>query len=195
MTTKNGPLNQLASIQYLLGRRQWHPTPVLLPGKSHGWRSLVGCSPWGHKEQDTTERLHFDFSLSCIGEGNGNPLQCSCLENPRDGGAWWAAVYGVPQSRTRLKQLSSSSSRPLEWRRKWQPTPVLLPGKFHGWRSLVDCSPWGCKESDTTERLHFLSIVPLGEGNGNPLQCSCLENPMGGEAWWAAVYGVAKSQT
>jgi len=56
-----------------------------------------------------TEQLHFHFSLSCIGEGNGKPLQCSCLENPRDGGAWWSAVYGVAQSRTRLKQLSSSS--------------------------------------------------------------------------------------
>ena len=73
-------------------RRQWHPTPVLLPGKSHGWRSLEGCSPWGRWGLDTTEWLHFHFSLSCIGEGNGNPLQCSCLENPRDGGAWWAAV-------------------------------------------------------------------------------------------------------
>ena len=92
-------------------RRKWHPTPVLLPGKSHGRRSLVGYSPWGHEELDTTEQLHFNFSLSCIGEGNGNPLLCSCLENPRDGGAWWAAVYGVAQSRTRLKRLSSSSSR------------------------------------------------------------------------------------
>ena len=92
-------------------RRQWHPTPVLLPGKSHGRRSLVGCSPWGCYESDMTERLHFHFSLSCIGEGNGNPLQCSCLEKPRDGGAWWAAVYGVAQSRTRLKWLSSSSIR------------------------------------------------------------------------------------
>ena len=92
-------------------RRQWHPTPVLLPGKSHGWRSLVGCSSWGCGESDMTERLHFHFSLSFIGEGNGNPLQCSCLENPRDGGAWWAAVYGVAQSRTRLKRLSSSSMR------------------------------------------------------------------------------------
>ena len=89
-------------------RRQWPPTPVLLPGKSRGWRSLVGCSPWGRKESDTTERLHFHFSLSCVGEGNGNPLQSSCLENPRDGGAWWAAIYGVSQSRTRLKWLSSS---------------------------------------------------------------------------------------
>ena len=85
------------------------PTPLLLPGKSHGQRSLVGCNPWGHWESDTTERLHFPFSLSCTGEGNGNPLQCSCLENPRDGGAWWAAVYGVAHSWTRLKQLSSSS--------------------------------------------------------------------------------------
>ena len=94
----------------LTWRRQWHPTPVRLPGKSHGWRSLVGCSPWGREESDTTKRLHFHFSLSCIGEGNGNPLQCSCLENPRDGGAWWAAVYGVAQGRTRLKRLSSSSN-------------------------------------------------------------------------------------
>ena len=91
-------------------RRQWHPIPVLLPGKSHGWRSLVGCSPWGRWGSDTTEQLHFQFSLSCIGEGNGIPLQCSCLENPRDGGAWWAAIYGVTQSWTRLKWLSSSSS-------------------------------------------------------------------------------------
>ena len=89
-------------------RRQWQPTPVLLPGKSHGRRSLVGCSPWGHEESDMTERLH--FSLSCIGEGNGNPLKCSCLENPRNGRAWWAAVYGVAQSRIQLKRLSSSSS-------------------------------------------------------------------------------------
>ena len=132
----------------------WHPTPVLLPGKSHGRRSLVGWSPWGREESDTTEWLPFHVSLSCMekemathssflawripgtgepggrlsmgshrvghdwatslsrftfmhGEGNGNPLQCSCLENPRDGGAWWAAVYGVAQSQTRLKWLSN----------------------------------------------------------------------------------------
>ena len=84
---------------------------VLLPGKSHGRRrSLVGCRPWGREESDMTERLHFHFSLSCIGEGNGNPLQCSCLENPRDKGTWWAAFYGVAQRWTRLKRLSSSSS-------------------------------------------------------------------------------------
>ena len=84
-------------------KRQWHPTPVLLPGKSHGWRSLEGCSPWGRAESDAPKPLHFHFSLSCTGEGNGNPLQCSCLEKPRDVGAWWAGVYGVAQSRTRLK--------------------------------------------------------------------------------------------
>ena len=143
-------------------RRQWHPTPILLPGKSHGRRSLEGCSPWGRWGSDTTERLHFHFSLSCLREGNGNPLQCSCLENPRDGGAWWATVYGVAQSRTRLTWLSSSSSSSMEphsrgkestwqcrrhkfdpwvakmpWWRKWQPTPVFLPGKSHGQRRLA----------------------------------------------------------
>ena len=63
------------------------PHSSSLPGESHGWRSLVDCSPWGHEESDTTERLHFPFSLPCIGEGNGNPLQCSCLENPQGRGS------------------------------------------------------------------------------------------------------------
>ena len=103
------PLHFCLSLIFIQ-RRQWHPIPVLLPEKSHGWRSLEGCSPWGREESDTTERLPFHFSLSCIREGNGNPLQRSCLENPRDRGIWWASVYGVAQSRTRLKQLSSSSS-------------------------------------------------------------------------------------
>ena len=121
----------------------------------------------GSLELDTTELLRFHFSLLCIGGGNGNPVQCSCLENPRDGEAWWAAVYGVAQSRTRLKRLSSSSSgldgkesacdagdpgsMPesviFPWRREWQPTPVFLLGKFYGQRSLVGYSPWDCKES------------------------------------------------
>ena len=73
--------------------------------EEHGRLQSMGLLSVGQ-----TERLHFHFSLSCTGEGNGNPLQCSCLENPRDGGAWWAAVYGVAQSRTQLKRLSSSSS-------------------------------------------------------------------------------------
>ena len=98
------------SVHSFMWRRQWQPTPVLLPGKSHGRRSLVGCSPWSRYELDTTKWLHFHFSLSCIGGGNGSPFQCSCLENPKDGGAWWAALYGVAQSRTRLKWLSSSSN-------------------------------------------------------------------------------------
>ena len=74
-----------------------------------------GPQSWGREESDTTERLHFQFSLSCIGGGNGSPLQCSCLENPRDGGAWWAAVYGVTHSWTRLKRLS----RPWELEPLW----------------------------------------------------------------------------
>ena len=139
-------------------RRQWHPTPVLWPGKSHGWRSLEGCSPWGRCGSDTNKRLHFHFSLSCIGEGNGNPLQCSCLENPRDGGAWWAAVCGIAQSQTRLKQLSSSSN-PMQGLPRWQSDKkppanagdakdmVLIPGSGR--------SPGG--------------------GHGNPLLYSCLE--------------------
>ena len=98
-----GSWHATVRIHKALDTTYWHPTPVLLPGKSHGRRSLVGCSPGGRSESDTTERLHFHFSLSSTGEGNGNPLQCSCLENPRDGGAWWADVYGVAQSWTRLK--------------------------------------------------------------------------------------------
>ena len=74
---------------------------------------------WGRQESYATEQLHFHFSLSCIGEGNGNPLQCSCLENPRDGGAWWAAVYGVAQSRTRLRRLSSSSIESIDQFREY----------------------------------------------------------------------------
>ena len=95
----------------------------------------MGCSPWGRQESDTTERPHFHFSLSCIGEGNGNLLQCSCLENPRDGEIWWAPVYGVAQSRTRLKRLSRE-----------------LVGDGQG--GLVCCDSWGLEESDTTERLN-----------------------------------------
>ena len=118
----------------------WHPTPVLLPGKSHGWRSLVGCSPWGRWESDMTEQLHFHFSLPCIGEGSGNPLQCSCLENTRDRGAWWAAVHEVTQSRTRLRWLSSSS-KPLKaffafFLNKNPSPPWKLPTPKHGFNFL-----------------------------------------------------------
>ena len=165
-----------------------------------------------------TERLHFHFSLSCPGEGNGNPLGCSCLENPRDGGAWWAAVYGVTQSQTQLKRLSSSSSKDMKITRtrlkydtdiksirkvtmvnilrNGTPLQYSYHGKSHGWKSLVGCSPWDHEESDTTERLHFhFSLSCIGEGNGNPLHCSCLENPRDGGTWWAAVCGVPQSRT
>ena len=172
------------------------------------WKAAVhGVAEGRTRLNDFTFTFH--FSLSCIGEGNGNPLQCSCLENPRDGGACWAAVYGVAQSRTWLKRLSSSSflypwqhikkkcltqSGPhfllhfsslyyfvlgsqlkcytqhivlyfffnlstFPMRRAWQPTPVFLPGEFHGQRSLAGYSPWSRQESDTTERLTLLLLL------------------------------------
>ena len=130
-----------------------------------------------------TEQLHFHFSLSCIGEGNGNPLQCSCLENPRDGGAWWAAVSGVIQSRTRLKRLSSSSSSSLP--------VVAYPGGL-----VVKNLP--ANAGDTSDA--GWSLVPglgrlPGGGHSNPLQCSFLENPMDRGAWLTVVCGLTKSQT
>ena len=135
-------------------RRQWHPTPVFLPGKSHGWRSLVGCSSWGREELDTTEWLHFHFSLSCVGEGNGNPLQYSCLGNPMDGEAWWAAVHGVAKSRARLSDITFTShfhalekemaphSSVLAWRISGTEEPSGLPSMGshrirHNWSDLA----------------------------------------------------------
>ena len=127
-----------------------------LTGKSHGWKRLVGCSPWGRSELDMTERLHFHFSLSCIGEGNGNPLQCSCLENLRDGGAWWAAISGVTQSRTRLKWLRSN--KPFE---SW---PVKKAGcwridafELWCWRRLLRV-PWTARRSNQS----ILKEISLG---------------------------------
>ena len=131
-----------------------------------------------------TERLHFHFSLSSIGEGNGNPLQYSCPENPRDGGACWAAIYGVAQSRTRLKRLSSSSSR-CKNEYKLQDTLGFPRG------SAGKESP--CNARDTG--LISGRGRSLGGVHGNPLQYSCLENPMDRGAWWAIVPRVAKSQT
>ena len=84
----------------MIGEGNGTPLQYSWPGKSHGWRSLVGCSPWGRQELDTTERLHFHFSLSCIEEGNGNALQYSCLKNSMNKGAWWATVHGVTKSPT-----------------------------------------------------------------------------------------------
>ena len=117
-----------------------------------------------------TERLPFHFSLSCLGEGNGNPLQCSCLENPRDGGAWWAAVYGVAQSRTRLKWLSSSSSSSKYFRTKGSsalPSPGPSPGTLRGWsQSWVVLGFWFPGQMPTLFKkmvffFHFFSILIL----------------------------------
>ena len=168
-----------------------------------------------------TERLHFHFSLSCIGEGNGNPLQCSCLENPRDGVAWWAAVYGVAQSRTRLKRLSRSGSKLTQhlgmvdviWSKKFffpkekqklynlskttkvksvfESRPIYSEG--HGislphpqllLRGTHHCGfPGGSVVKNPPASLGDTGSIPgsgrsPGEGSGNPLQYSCLENPM-----------------
>ena len=92
------------------------------------------------------------------GEGDGTPHQSSCLENPMDRGAWQAAVHGVAKNRTRLSDFTFT-----HWRRKWQPTPVFLPGESQGWQSLVGFSLWGCTESDMTQQQqHTLSkALPL----------------------------------
>ena len=138
----------------------------------------MGCSPWGLYKSDTTERIPFHFSLSCIGEGNGNPLQCSCLENPRDGGAWWATVYEVTQSRKRLKQLSSSSNK-ANW-------IGFLRGSVV--KNLL-ASAGFARDADSIPGLRRSS----GGRNGNPLQYSCLENSMVRGTWWAIVHVIAKS--
>ena len=136
------------------------PTPVLLPGKSHGWRSLVGCSPWGRYESDTTERLHFHFSLSCIGEGNVNPLQCSCLENPRDGRASWAAVYGVAHDWSDLAPAPAQINQ----RQLNRKMSKRLDQKFHKIRCLIgQCihekmlTSWVLREMQikTTLKYHY----------------------------------------
>ena len=126
------------------------------PGGLLSLGSLRVGHDWSDLAAAAAEWLHFHFLLSCIGEGNGNPLQCSCLENPRDRGAWWAAVYGVAQSWTWLKWLSSSSRVTslslftfMQWRRKWQPTPVFLPGESQGRGSLMGCCLWGRSSSSS----------------------------------------------
>ena len=108
----------------------------------------MGCSPQGHEESDTTEQLHFHFSLSCIGEGNGNPLQCSCLENPRDGGAWWAAVYGVAQSQNDCGDLAAAAHN-IENRREFT--------KDEG--SCLECSP--CSLSCPLSASYLAQVLPV----------------------------------
>ena len=135
-----------------------------------------------------------------------HPLQCSCLENPRDGGAWWAAIYGVAQSRTPLKRLSSSSSNTayviffrelaIEREKAMAPHSSTLAWKIPWTEDPGGLQSMGSRRVDATERLHFHFLLSCtGEGNGNPLHCSCLENPRDGGPWWAAIYGVAQSRT
>ena len=124
------------SFEYICGslqRRQWHPTPVFFPGKAHGRRTLVGCSPWGHSESDMTEQLHFHFSLSCVGEGNGNPFQCSCLENPGNRGASRATVHRVKKIQTQLK---------------WLNTWLISPSTMF----------WGCRISLFPKKLAYVNF-------------------------------------
>ena len=172
----------------------------------------------GHEKSDRTERLHFHFSLSCIGEGNGNPLQCSCLENPRDGVAWWAAIFGVTQSRTRLKQLSSSSSSShgnkdgnVIWakRNKLQSYFTLKVKVAHQCPTL--CDPMGYTVHGILQaRILEWVAIPFSKGSSRPrnrtrasriageffssgkepLQYSGLENSMD-----CIVHGFTKSQT
>ena len=157
------------------------PHSRTLAWKTPWAEELVGCSPWGRKESDTIVQLHFHFSLSCIGEGNGNPLQCSCLENPRDGGAWWAAVYGVVQSRTRLKRLGSSSSstssgscnRGFCGSSAVKNLPQCKRWEFNPWVRNV---PWRRAWQPTP-------VFLPGESHGQR------------GAWWATVHGVAESDT
>ena len=116
----------------------------------------------GSLESDTTERLHFHFSLSCIGEGNGNPLQCSCLENPRDGGAWWAAIYGVAQSRTQLNRLSSSSSQSIVT----SASALVLPMNIQSWFPLgltgwSPCCPRDSQESSPVPQFEGIDSLML----------------------------------
>ena len=101
---------------------------------------------WNVKELSHTSRL--------IREGNGTPLQYSCLENPMDRGAWKAAVHGVTKSQTRLSDFPFTFTF-MHWRRKWQPTPVFLPGESQGWGSLVGCHLWGRTESDTCLTIYI----------------------------------------
>ena len=142
-----------------------------------------------------TKQLHFDFSLSCIGEGNGNPLKCSCLENPRDCGAWWAAICGVTQSPIRLKRLGSGSSnlKSMVLNPQAHNAPLLLPVfwfnglRYESWLLMVIGPPgWHVAYADGKEsacNAGDLGSIPgsgrsSGERKGNPLQYSCLENPM-----------------
>ena len=143
-------------------RRQWHPTPVLLPGKSHGWRSLEGCSPWGRWGSGTTERLHFHFSLSCIGEGNA--AHSSVL-------AWRIPGTGEPGG-----LLSMGSHRV---RHDWSDLGAYM--------CVCVCVYTTCKCLCV---YVCVCVYYIGEGHVNALQYTCLENPMDRRPWQTTVHRV-----
>ena len=135
-----------------------------------------------------TERLHFHFSLSCIGEGNGNPLQCSCLENPRDGEAWWAAISGVAQSRTRLKRLNSSSTSSCFPR----PTCFLFLPPRGGARLA---RPWDSPGKNTGVGCHFLLQCMKVKSESEVTQsCSTLSDPMDCSLPGSSVLGIFQAR-
>ena len=130
-------ITDLDYTRFSLRRRQWHPTPVVLPGKSHGRRSLAGCSPWGREESDTTERLHFHFSLSCIGEGNGNPLQCSCLGIPGRGEPGGLPSMGSHRVRHDWSYLAAAAAADSPWMiLTWKIFSAALSKKTWQWKKL-----------------------------------------------------------
>jgi len=170
----------------LTRRRQWHSTPVLLPGKSHGRRSLAGCRPWGLEESDTTERLHFHFSLSCIGEGNGNPPQYSCLENSMDRGAGWATVCGAIKNWTRLSEHScccqvASVVSVSVWPHRRQPT--RLP------------HPWDSPGKNTGVGCHFLLQCMKVKSESEVAQlCLTLCDPMDCSLPGYSIHGISRQE-
>ena len=115
-------------------------------------RGFLGDSDGKESACNAEESSSIPESGRFLREGNGTPLQYSCLENPMDGGAWWAPVQGVAKSQARLSDFTFTFTF-MHWRRKWQPTPVFLPGEPHGQRSLAGYSPWTHKELDMTEQL------------------------------------------
>ena len=163
-------LPYLRGSQVVQRRRQWHPTPVLLPGRSHGWRSLVGCSLWGHEESDTTEQPHFHFSLSCIGEGNGNPLVFLPGESQGWGSLVGCHLWGLAESDTTESDLAAVAAGG---------AVVKNPPAKAGDKGEADLIP-GLGRS-------------LGGENGYPFQYACLGNPMDRGAWLATVSRVRKS--